>query len=82
MSPSSNDKEYKAQELIDQALLEWHYYQQRITANNRYNASVGRYITKDYFIECPIKCVWQSAGCMQRFKTPEEAQRHRYRHGG
>jgi hypothetical protein len=75
-------KEQKAQQLLDDALRDWHYFEQKTSATERYNPSLGTWITKDYFIENPYKCAWQAAGCQMRFKTPEEAQRHRYRHGG
>jgi hypothetical protein len=76
------DKERKANELMDQALKEWYYYEQRTSSSDRYNVSLGRYIDKAYFLENPIKCIHASAGCLYRFKTLEEMQRHRWKHGG
>jgi hypothetical protein len=32
-SSQSNDKEYKAQELIEQALLDWHYYEHKVSSD-------------------------------------------------
>lgn len=77
-SPFHNDyKEDKAQELIDQALLDYHYYKQRMNGASMYNVSVGRDMTKEYFLDNLYKCHFQAAGCMHRFRTAEEAQRHR-----
>lgn len=75
-------REKQARDLIDAALKDWYYYDQRTPADKRYSPNLGGYITKEYFIENLYKCPFQTAGCMLRFKTAEEAQRHRYRHGG
>jgi hypothetical protein len=75
-------KEDQQHKLLDEALMDWYYYDQKTPATERYNPSLGTRITRDYFIENPYKCKWQAAGCHMRFKTPEDAQRHRYQHGG
>ena len=76
-----SQKEKQAQTLIDSALHDWSLYERKVPSNQRYNASIGRNIDKAYFLENPIKCHWQAAGCMARFKTKEDMQRHRYIHG-
>jgi hypothetical protein len=82
MSPHNhNDKEYKARELIDQALLDWHYYEHKVPSNQRYNPSIGKYIDKSYFLDNLYKCHFHSTGCMFRAKTPEETAKHRWIHG-
>lgn len=82
MSPLSTDKEYKARELEEQAEYDWYCYDKSTPSNKRFNVSVGRVIDKAYFLENPIKCVFQSAGCMHRFKTQDEMQKHRYKTHG
>lgn len=75
-------RERTLDELIEDALLEWHYYQQSVTENNRYNPSVGRKIDKQYFLDNLYKCHFSSAGCMHRFKSKEEMTAHRYKTHG
>lgn len=85
---TSKKNEEKAQQrkanelIIDKALTAWYYYEKNTPAGQRYNPSIGGYVTKDYFLDNLYPCPHAAVGCHLRFKTPEEAYKHRWQHGG
>ena len=53
-------------------------YDRHTPTNERYNAYLGTYVTKEYFIDNPYKC--SHPRCIARFKLQDEAKKHAYRH--
>ena len=82
LESNRNEKRAKQEQqhrLLDDALRDWNYYDQHTPATERYNTSLGIWITKDYFILNPYICP-SSTKCNRRFTTEEEAKKHAYRH--
>jgi hypothetical protein len=73
------EKRERQHELLDKALKDWYYYDNNTPATERYNASLGTFITKDYFIRNPYRCP-SSTRCIKPFITEEEAKKHAYIH--
>ena len=77
---NEKDQERKRkQELEQKAELDWFRFDNGRSVSDRYDVSMGGYITREYFMKNLYRCPTNSS-CRKRFPDEEAAKKHGYIH--